>query len=121
MKKIKLIAVLTLVLYIFSFAACSNDDKTHTPQAPSSSQSDVGNKSVSSDSSKDENTKYENVKVYKKGSVPYAKTEDGIEVELSADSFMELMAEYKKVKGSGSEKERELLDKIQLIIEAQKK
>lgn len=121
MKSIRLIAALTLILFIFSFSACSNDDKTQTPQAPSSSQSNAENKAVSSDSSKEENTKYGDAKVYEKDGVPHAKTQKGVEVELSGESLMELMAEYEKVKGSGSQKEKELLDKIQLILEAPKK
>ncbi len=120
MKSIKLIALLTLILFVFSFAACSNDNKTKTPEAPSSSQNNDESKEVSSASSQNENTKYGDAKVYEKDGVPHAKTQKGIEVELSGESLMELMAEYEKVKGSGSEKEKELLDKIQLILEAPK-
>ena len=121
MKSLKLIAALTLILCVFSFAACSNDDKTQSPQAPSSSQNNMEIEENSSASSENENTKYGDAKVYEKDGVPHAKTEEGEEVELSGESLMELMAEYEKVKGSGSEKEKELLDKIQLILEAPKK
>ena len=120
MKSIKLIALLSLILFVFSFAACSNDNKAKTPEAPSSSQENIESKEASSASSPNENTKYGDAKVYEKDGVPHAKTQKGEEVELSGESLMELMAEYEKVKGSGSEKEKELLDKIQLILEAPK-
>jgi len=84
MKPIKLITVLTLILFVLSFAACSNDDKTQTPQVPSSSQSNAENKAGSSDSSKEENTKYGDAKVYEKDGVPHAKTEEGEEVSAEA-------------------------------------
>lgn len=118
MKSIKLIAALTLILFVFSFAACSDNDKAKAPKVSSSAQESKENSSASSEN---ENSKYKDAKVYEKDGVPYAKTEKGIEVELSGESLMELMAEYEKVKGSGSEKESELLDKIQLILEAPKK
>ena len=120
MKSIKLIVALTLILFVFSFAACSNDNKAPSPKQPSSSQNNTEIKEASSSASENENTKYGDAKVYEKNGVPHAKTQKGEEVELSSESFMELMAEYEKVKGSGSEKEKELLDKIQLILEAPK-
>ena len=99
---LKLFLCLTLV---FSFSACSkNEEKVKEPSSQSSSEKN--------------NTKYGDANVYEKNGVPHAKTESGEEIEISGDNFAELISEYEKVKGSGSAKEKELLDKIQLILEA---
>ncbi len=96
---LKLFLCLTLV---FSFVSCSkNEEKIKEPSTQSSS-----------------NTKYGDADVYEKNGVPHAKTESGEEIEISSDNFAKLISEYEKVKGSGSAKEKELLDKIQLILEA---
>ncbi len=67
-----------------------------------------------------ENTKYGDAEIYDNtNGVPSAKTESGVEVELTGDNLQKLFAEYEKVKGSGSETEKALLDQIQLILETQ--
>ena len=121
---LKLISVAALTLFILSFAACSSDKaKEDNNIPPSNSQEEV--KTEKKEESTQQNTsapedgaKYSEAKVYEKGGVPHAKTESGQEVELSGESLNRLIAEYEKVKGTGSEKEKELLDKIQLILEA---
>ena len=121
---LKLISIMVLALFILSFAACSSDKTNEETEIPSSaSQEEI--KTDKKEEPKSHNTsapedggKYSEAKVYEKGGVPHAKTESGQEVELSGESLNNLLAEYEKVKGTGSEKEKELLDKIQLILEA---
>ena len=110
---LKLFLCLTLVFFVFSFAACSNNEEKTKEPKESSSQSSAENKNTAED-----DTKYGDANVYEKDGVPHAKTQSGQEVEISGDNFAELIEEYEKVKGSGSAKEKELLDKIQLILEA---
>ncbi|MBR2404311.1 MAG: hypothetical protein IKA95_01480 [Clostridia bacterium] len=45
------------------------------------------------------------------------KTESGAEVEVSGENFARLYREYKKVSGTGSDEEKELLEQLQLILE----
>jgi len=45
------------------------------------------------------------------------KTKSGVEVEVSGENFARLYGEYKKVSGTGSDKEKELLEQLQLVIE----
>ncbi len=121
---LKLISIMVLALFILSFAACSSD-KTNEEMEITSSASQEEIKTDKKEEPSSQNTsapedgaKYSEAKVYEKGGVPHAKTESGQEVELSGESLNKLIAEYEKVKGTGSEKEKELLDKIQLILEA---
>ncbi|MDY3304734.1 MAG: hypothetical protein SOW78_10785 [Clostridia bacterium] len=74
----------------------------------------------SGNSAQNEQTKYGNAEVYtdSKGNKA-AKTEDGTEVELTSENLQNLMTEYAKVKGSGSEEEKKILDQIQVILEVQ--
>lgn len=120
---LKLISIMVLTLFILSFAACSSDKTNEEREIPSSSQEEIKTDKKEEPSSQntsapEDGTKYSEAKVYEKGGVPHAKTESGQEVELSGESLNNLIAEYEKVKGTGSEKEKELLDKIQLILEA---
>ena len=48
-----------------------------------------------------------------------AKSELGVEVEYSTEAFNETFAEYEAIAGKDEEKEKELLLKIQLYLEAQ--
>ncbi len=48
-----------------------------------------------------------------------AKSETGLVVEYSNETLFELYEEYEKIKGKDEAKEAELLEKIQLILEAQ--
>ena len=65
-----------------------------------------------------ENTKYGEDDVYTNASgVPAAKTESGTEVELTGETLQELMDEYGKVTGTGTPEEKELLEKIQVLLE----
>lgn len=74
----------------------------------------------SGNAAQNEQTKYGNAEVYtdSKGNKA-AKTEDGTEVELTSENLQNLMTEYTKVKGSGSEEEKKILDQIQVILEVQ--
>ncbi len=74
----------------------------------------------SGNAAQNEQTKYGNAEVYtdSKGNKA-AKTEDGTEVELTSENLQNLMTEYAKVKGSGSEEEKKILDQIQVILEVQ--
>ena len=112
---LKLFAVLTLTIFIFSFVSCSkNEEKEIDTKSPTSQNSSEKTDKITEESS----TKYGNANVYEKNGVPHAKTESGTEVEISSDNLTQLISEYENVKGSGSDKEKELLDKIQLILEA---
>lgn len=62
--------------------------------------------------------KYGNAEVYEKDGKPYAKTDDGKEVELTDENMGRLLEKYAKVQGSGSEEERDLLNQIQVFLEA---
>ena len=65
-----------------------------------------------------ENTKYGEDDVYTKANgVPAAKTESGTDVELTGETLQELMNEYGKVTGTGTPEEKELLEKIQVLLE----
>ena len=69
--------------------------------------------------SANEETKYGNAEVYTNDNgKPAAKTESGVEVELSGENMNKLLEDYQKVQGSGSEEERAVLDQIQVILEA---
>ena len=61
--------------------------------------------------------KYEDVAIYERDGKKYAKTESGTEVELSGENLQRLMTEYVLVQGTGSEKEKELLDQMQVILD----
>lgn len=120
---LKLISAMVLTLFILSFAACSSDKTNEETEIPSSSQEEIKTDKKEepnshNTSAPEDGAKYSEAKVYEKGGVPHAKTEAGQEVELSGENLNKLIAEYEKVKGTGSEKEKELLDKIQLILEA---
>lgn len=93
-----------------------NEKTDSEPQKKSESE----NEEPKVDATAPENTKYGDTEVYEndKG-VPVAKTESGVEVELTGDNLQKLFAEYEKVKGSGSDEEKELLDQLQLILETQ--
>ena len=122
---LKLFAVLTLTFFVFSFAACSkNKEKTNDEKAPSSQSSSEPAPSktqgTENKNTNEDGTKYGDANIYEKDGKPHAKTESGQEVEISGDNLNELIKEYENVKGSGSAKEKEILDKIQLILEAPK-
>lgn len=61
--------------------------------------------------------KYADAEIYEKDGSKYAKTEDGTEVEMSGENLQKMMEEYTKVQGSGSAKEKEILDKMQVILD----
>ncbi len=110
--------ILSICLVFAAFVSCAKEE-TNTPEKinPPKEQSSDSNQEQSSAAAPD--SKYGEAEVYQndKGN-PAAKTEDGTEVELTGESMESIYSEYEKVKGSGSEKERELLDKLQLILEA---
>lgn len=59
--------------------------------------------------------------ITKEDGTKVAKSQTGLEVECTNENLMKLYEEYEKVSGSGSDEEKELLAKIQMIIEAQTK
>lgn len=97
-------------------------DDTKKPDNASANQNETaasgGNQS--GNAAQNEQTKYGNAEVYtdSKGNKA-AKTEDGTEVELTSENLQNLMTEYAKVKGRGSEEEKKILDQIQVILEVQ--
>lgn len=111
-KLIKLLFLLTLVFVIF--AGCANE-KAAAPKNDNSATEENVQKETPSDGAK-----YADVEVYEKKGVPHAKTDDGQEVEISGENLQALIEEYQKVQGTGSREEKNLLNKIQLILEAPK-
>lgn len=109
-----LICLIMTMFVLISFIACSSQDKIGSETSKAASDGDTDAKN----SDQTVNTKYGEAEVYQndKG-MPSAKTESGEEVELTTPSLEDLMGQYDKVKGSGSEDEKELLDKIQLILD----
>ena len=117
MKKINkiIMALVAIGVITASFASCTNNTKKDE-EIPSSSQTET--KDVKSSQEEEVKGKYSDNEVYKNDEgTEYSKTEDGTEVELSGDNFQNLMEEYEKVKGTGSEREKELLDQIQVIMD----
>lgn len=129
----KLLSLCLVILIVASFAACSKSDEKPSDTPPSDptvsnsatsdpTVSDSATSDTASQSSAETKGKYEDAKVYEnKDGKPTAKTEDGTEVELTGENMQSLYAEYEKVRGTGSEKEKELLDKMQVILEATNK
>lgn len=118
---LKKIISLILALSFVSFAVASCSDKNVKKEENSNVEEAVDtNETVSSQSQPQEEVKgkYSDNEVYKSDDgKEYSKTEDGTEVEITGDNFQKLMEEYEKVKGTGSEKEKELLDQIQVIMD----
>ena len=119
----KLLSLCLVILIVASFAACSKSDEKPSDTPPSDpTVSDSATSDTASQSSAETKGKYEDAEVYEnKDGKPAAKTEDGTEVELTGENMQSLFAEYEKVRGTGSEKEKELLDKMQVILEATNK
>lgn len=124
MKKFLSLIVAAMMCMIM-LSACSSDKdvdegKSLKPsQNQSESASDGQTVSEPSTEAPSADTKYGNAEVYTNDNGnDAAKTESGVEVELSGDNLQKLYGEYQKVAGSGSDKEKELLDQIQLILEA---
>ncbi|MBR5505358.1 MAG: hypothetical protein IKV73_03525, partial [Clostridia bacterium] len=101
-------------------SACSSKDdgaEVDTSSAAQSQTESASDAQTASEPSAD--TKYGDAEVYTNADgKDAAKTESGVEVELSGDNLQKLYGEYQKVAGTGSDKEKELLDQIQLILEA---
>ena len=119
MKKfLSLIVVAMMCVSILS--ACSTKDdaaEIDTSSAAESQTESASDAQIASEPSAD--TKYGDAEVYTNADgKDAAKTESGVEVELSGDNLQKLYGEYQKVAGTGSDKEKELLDQIQLILEA---
>ena len=119
----KILSLCLVILIVASFAACSKSDEKPSDTPPSDpTVSDSATSDTASQSSAETKGKYEDAEVYEnKDGNPAAKTEDGTEVELTGENMQSLFAEYEKVRGTGSEKEKELLDKMQVILEATNK
>ena len=101
-----------------SAASVSESGAAESKDAPVSGAAESKDAPVSGAPSKEE-TKYGNAEIYNNESGnPAAKTENGTEVELTNENMNKLFEEYQKVQGSGSDEEKELLDQIQLILEA---
>lgn len=95
----------------------SKDDKE---SGKTSDTKDENTESAKEEASAPQDTKYTEEDVYEKeDGVLAAKTESGTEVELTGESLQKIFAEYEEVKGSGSEREKELLDQLQLIFDTQ--
>lgn len=143
----KIIALIAAVCVVFSFAGCSSDKKadkkektsnsasqstetkttepanTEVPAAPAASDGNVTAPTEApatpSAAPAKEDTLYGNAEIYtNENGKPAAKTNDGTEVEFTTENMQKLFAEYEKESGTGSEREKELLDQIQLFLEA---
>ena len=132
--KSKLIKILSLCMVFalaLSFAACSDkeepkkDSATVSSSEPTKVQKSAPAKteekadpSVEATASpEDAKPKYADVEIYEKEGVKYAKTEDGTEVEMTGENLQDMMQEYVKVQGSGTDEEKEILDRIQVILD----
>lgn len=118
-KKI-LIAIMTIALF---FATGCTDESDSKDLQKSKASSGVDNKGQISHeenqaNGQDVNGKYFDNEVYTgDDGKEYSKTEEGTEVEITGDNLKTLMEEYEKVKGTGSEREKELLEQLQVIID----
>ena len=112
--------VLAAIMCTCVLSACSTKDdaaEVDTSSAAESQTESASDAQIASEPSAD--TKYGDAEVYTNADgKDAAKTESGVEVELSGDNLQKLYGEYQKVAGTGSDKEKELLDQIQLILEA---
>ena len=116
-KKI-LALVLTTLMCVCALSACSTKDDASEVDTIKGTEIQSETASESSAEVQNEGTKYGDAEVYiNADGKEAAKTESGVEVELSGDNFAKLYEEYQKVAGTGSDKEKELLDQIQLILE----
>ena len=115
---LSLFTVLCLTLAVF--AGCKGTDKKEVPSTSAGESADAPQSAdKGTDSSAGAPAKYENAQVYENADGnKAAKTKSGEEVELTGESMAELYAQYEKVRGTGSQEEKELLDKLQLILEA---
>lgn len=119
----KLLSLLTIVfLTLAIFTSCKVADNKDVPSSSTGkSAAESRSDGTSVDSSAGSPAKYENAEVYENANGnKAAKTESGEEVELTGESLSELYAQYEKVRGTGNHEEKELLDKLQLILEAPK-
>ena len=118
MYKKKLFALVSVIaLSLFAFSSCSGKDEAK--DVPSEVQENTDqSKNAETESKEEVKGKYSDNEVYKgDDGKEYSKTEDGTEVEITGDNFQALLEEYEKVKGTGSEREKELLDQIQVIMD----
>lgn len=125
------LAIGTVLFFMISGTDSNNEEKTNTKgvtseaekEAPSSKEASEEQKADDGNADQQEEKeevkgKYSDNEVYKdEAGTEYSKTESGTEVELSGENFQALMEEYEKVKGTGSEREKELLDQIQVIMD----
>lgn len=113
-------AALATLMSVAIFAGCSKD--TGSSAVPGSDEKGVQSSATAdaeSSSDAQTSTKYGNAPTYQtEDGKTAAKTESGTEVELTGENLAKIYAEYEKVKGSGSDREKELLDQLQLILEA---
>ena len=139
----KIIALIAAVCVVFSFAGCSSDKKADKnektsnsasqstenktnkpsdvaiPSAPAASDGNVTAPAEAPSAPAKEDTLYGDAEIYtNENGKPAAKTNDGTEVEFTTENMQKLFAEYEKESGTGSEREKELLDQIQLFLEA---
>ena len=96
---------------VTSDAAVSTADKTVSSSSDNSGTEDADSQN------QQVKPKYEDAELYEKDGKKYAKTEDGTEVEFSGENMQTLMEEYMQVQGTGSEREKELLDQMQVILD----
>ncbi len=105
--------ILVCLVVISGLSACKGEKET-----PAEYSSSAETKEETASSSAQTKGKYEDAEVYKnENGVEAAKTQKGEEVELTGENMQKLYEEYEKVRGTGSEKEKELLDKMQVILD----
>ncbi len=105
-----LLVLLSVFAVAIIFAACSSESEPDRKQTE-----------ITSSSEEDKNkSALGNIEIIEKeDGTKIARSETGLEVECSGEKLMELYGEYEAVTGKDEEKEKELLSKIQLILDAQ--
>jgi len=88
--------LLALCMSICLFSSCSSSEKENKADSASSGVTITEN---------EDGTKI-------------AKTEDGKEIEISSENFMDVYEKYEKVSGSDGESEEELLSEMQIILDS---
>ena len=118
LKSILLISLVSILLFVFS--GCAKDTHTENTETAKPQTNETQTQKAGDNTNTSDGAKYGNAEVYEKKGTPHAKTDDGQEVELTGENLQKLVEDYQKVQGTGSKEEKDLLNKIQLILEAPK-
>ena len=128
-KLLKILSLCMMLTLVLSFAACSDKEEVKKEsEAVSTAEKDVAPQEKPAEpevkqeaeapkSTEEVKPKYADAEIYEKDGVKYARTEDGTEVEMTGENLQAMMQEYVKVQGTGSDKEKEILDRMQVILD----